>query len=367
MGLVDETYMQQVLKLAEKGRGRTSPNPMVGSVVVKSGKVVGKGYHHRAGEPHAEVNALKMAGSRARGATLYINLEPCCHLGKRTPPCTQIIINSGIRRVVLSMRDPNPKVNGRGILALREAGIEIVKGILEEKSLKLNEFYIKYVRTMMPFVILKTAMTIDGKIALRNTVSTWITGKPARTMAHHLRDQVDAVIVGIKTILVDNPRLTTRIPGKRKRDPHRIILDSRLRISLDARVLNKGSSASTFIATTSKAPKAKIKALQEKGAVVLVIPDKNKKVNLLFLVRKLGRMGISSIMIEGGAHVNASALKARVVDKLVLFIAPRLMGGSEAVGFIGGSTPDKLAKMLKLRDIRCRRLGDDFMVEGYFG
>lgn len=360
-----ETYMRQALRLAERGRGRTSPNPMVGAVIVKAGKIVGRGFHRKAGEPHAEVNAILAAGTRARGATLYVNLEPCCHRTKRTPPCTEAIITSGIRKVVLATRDPNPQVNGRGIKILRRAGISIVKEILKESSITINEIYIKYITKRIPFVILKAAMTLDGKIARGNTVSQWITGEQARRMAHRLRNQVDAVLVGIRTIMVDDPRLTTRLPGKRGKDPHRIVLDSTLKIPLNARVLSQSSSATTFIATTRKAPRGKIRELHDKGAVVLVLPDQNKRVNLKSLVKELGRLGMTSLMIEGGAEVNASALQSGIVDKLIWFVAPKLMGGKEAVGVIGGTSPERLKKTIFIRSIRCRKVGNDLMIEGY--
>jgi diaminohydroxyphosphoribosylaminopyrimidine deaminase / 5-amino-6-(5-phosphoribosylamino)uracil reductase len=362
-----EAYMRQALRLAERGRGRTSPNPLVGAVIVKAGKIVGSGFHRKAGEPHAEVNAISAAGARARGAALYVNLEPCCHRTKRTPPCTEAIIKSGVRKVVLSMRDPNPKVNGRGIKILRSAGISIVEGILEDNARTINEIYIKYIKKRVPFVILKAAMTLDGKIALGNTLSRWITGEQARRIAHRLRNQVDAVLVGIRTVLADNPRLTTRLSGKRGKDPHRIVLDSRLRIPLNARVLSQSSSATTFIATTRKAPRGKIRKLHDKGAVVLVLPDQNNRVNLKSLMKELGRRGMTSLMIEGGAEVNASALQSGLVDKLIWFVAPKLMGGKEALGVIGGKSPEKLKETLSVRYVRCRKVGDDLMIEGYLG
>ena len=362
-----EIYMRQALRLAERGRGHTSPNPMVGAVIVRAGKIVGKGFHRKAGKPHAELDALLAAGARARGATLYVNLEPCCHRTKRTPPCTEAIIKSGIRRVVLATRDPNPQVNGRGVKILRRAGISIIEGILKEEAITINEIYIKYIKKRVPFVILKTAMTLDGKIALGNTVSQWVTGEQARRKAHRLRNQVDAVLVGIQTILVDNPRLTTRLPRKRGKDPHRIILDSTLRIPLDARILSQASLATTFIATTRKSPHEKILELQKKGAVILEVPEQDNRVNIKLLLRELGRLGMTSLMIEGGAEVNASALHAGIVDKLIWFVAPKLMGGKEAVGVIGGTSKGKLQKTLPVRNIRCRKVGDDLMMEGYLG
>jgi diaminohydroxyphosphoribosylaminopyrimidine deaminase/5-amino-6-(5-phosphoribosylamino)uracil reductase len=361
----DEIDMRRALRLAEKGRGRTSPNPMVGAVIVKGGRVVGEGYHRKAGEPHAEVEALSAAGPRARGATLYINLEPCSHLDKRTPPCTRAIIQSGISRVVMAMRDPNPKVSGRGMAALRRAGIKVTEGVLAEEARMLNEAYAKFITTGMPFVILKTAMTLDGKIALRNTVSKWITGEKARLEAHRLRNQVDAILVGINTVLTDDPRLTTRLPGDRGRDPHRIILDSTLKIPLTARVITQSSSAMTFIATTKKALREKIRAMERLGAVVNVFPEEEGRVSLNELMKELGRRGIASLLIEGGAEVNATALRSGIVDKLIWFVAPKLIGGREALGVIGGSSPLDPKDPLRVRDLRVRRVGEDLMLEGY--
>lgn len=367
----DEIYMRRVLRLAERGRGRTSPNPMVGAVVVKGSRIIGQGCHRKAGEPHAEVEALSAAGPRARGATLYVNLEPCRHINKRTPPCTRAIIESGIRGVVMAMRDPNPQVNGRGKAILRRAGIEVIEGVLTDHARKLNEVYTKFITTGRPFVILKTAMTLDGKIALGNTVSQWITGERARLTAHRLRNQVDAVLVGINTVLTDDPRLTTRLPGGRGKDPHRIILDSTLKIPLTAKVITEsasgGSSAITFIATTKKAPDRKIQALKERGAVVWVLPDQEGRVSLKDLMREVGHRDITSLMIEGGAEVNASALQAGIVDKIVWFVAPKLLGGEEALGVIGGSSPLSLEKTWRIRDLHYRRVGEDLMFEGYLG
>ena len=363
----DKLYMRRALRLAERGRGRTSPNPMVGAVVVKGSRIIGRGYHRKTGEPHAEVEALSAAGPRARGATLYVNLEPCCHINKRTPPCTRAIIESGIRRVVMAMRDPNLLVNGRGKAILRRAGIEVIESVLAIQARKLNEAYTKFITTGRPFVILKTAMTMDGKIALHNTVSNWITGERARLEAHRLRDQMDAVLVGINTVLVDDPRLTTRLPGNRGRDPHRIILDSTLKIPLTAKVITESSSATTFIATTKKEPDQKIQALKEREVVVLVLPDQGGRVSLKDLMKELSHRGITSLMIEGGAEVNASALQAGIVDKIIWFVAPRLLGGKEALGVIGGPSPLNLDEALIIRDLRCWQVGEDLMLEGYLG
>lgn len=359
----DEKYMRMALRLAAKARGRTSPNPLVGAVVVKNGRVIGQGYHRRAGEPHAEALALKRAGSAAKGATLYVTLEPCSHTGKRTPPCSPLVIKSGIKRVVVAMIDPNPRVSGGGIKALRFAGIRVETGLLEDEARKLNEPFMKHITTGAPFVTLKVAQTLDGKIATASGESKWITGEEAREEGQKLRDANDAILAGINTVLKDDPSLTVRIPGGR--DPIRVIVDSRLRIPLNAKVLKQRSAARTIIATLANAPKTRIRKLQQLGAEVLIARSSRGRVDLKDLMKKLGEKGIMSLLIEGGAEVNASALKAGIVDKAVLFIAPLLMTGRDALPSIGGSSPKKLKHAMQLRDIKVRPVGRDLMIEGY--
>ncbi len=359
----DERFMRMALRLAAKARGRTSPNPMVGAVVVKNGKVIGQGYHRKAGEPHAEALALKRAGSAAKGATLYVTLEPCSHTGKRTPPCTPLVIQSGVKRVVVAMIDPNPRVSGGGVKALRFAGIRVETGLLEDEAKKLNETFIKHITTGTPFVTLKIAQTLDGKIATASGESKWITGEEAREEGHKLRDANDAILVGINTVLKDDPSLTTRIPNGR--DPVRVIVDSRLRIPLNAKVLTQRSEAKTIIATLANAPKSRIKKLQQLGAEVLIARSSRGRVDLKDLMKKLGDRGIMSLLVEGGAEVNASALKAGIVDKVVFFIAPMLMTGRDALPSIGGSSPEKLKHAMQLRDVTVKHVGRDLMVEGY--
>jgi diaminohydroxyphosphoribosylaminopyrimidine deaminase/5-amino-6-(5-phosphoribosylamino)uracil reductase len=361
--LMDEKYMRMALRLAAKAKGRTSPNPMVGAVVVKSGKVVSRGYHRRAGEPHAEAIALRKAGPAARGATLYITLEPCSHRNKRTPPCTPLVMQSGVKRVVVAMIDPNPRVSGGGITMLRKAGLDLVTGVLEQEAKKLNEAFIKYISRGVPFVLLKIAQTLDGKIATASGESQWITGMMAREEGHRLRDHVDAILVGINTVLKDDPSLTTRIPGGR--DPIRVIVDSNLRVPLSAKVVTQRSSARTIIATLPNAPIKKIKELQDLGVEVVTVKSKGGRVDLQALMRKLGKMDIMSLLIEGGAEINASALKAGIVDKVVLFIAPMLMSGRDSLCSIGGISPAKLSKAIKLHDVTTRFVGQDIMIEGY--
>lgn len=355
--------MHMALRLAEKAKGRASPNPMVGAVVVKDGKIISRGWHRKAGEPHAEAIALKKAGATAEGATLYVTLEPCSHTGKRTPPCSPLVIQSGITRVVVAMTDPNPKVSRGGVKALSAAGIDVITGVFEAEARKLNEAYIKHIKTGMPFVTLKIAQTLDGKIATARGESKWITGEGAREEAHRLRDINDAVLVGINTVLKDNSSLTTRIPGGR--DPIRVVVDSTLRIPLKAKVLTQKSSAKTIVATLASAPKGKTTKLQKAGVEVLTVKAMQGRVDLRDLMKKLGKRDIMSVLVEGGAEINFSVLKSGIVDKAVLFIAPMLMTGKDTLCSIGGTSPVKLSQALKLRDVTTRFVGQDLMVEGY--
>lgn len=356
----DQKYMQIAIELATQAKGRTSPNPMVGAVVVKDGEIVGKGYHQKAGTPHAEVYAINDAGEKAKDATIYVSLEPCSHYG-RTPPCTQAIINAGLSRVVMAMTDPNPKVNGNGKEILESQGIEVTTGILENEARKLNEFFIKYITTRLPFVILKTATTLDGKIATHSGKSKWITSEESRKHVHQIRNEVDAILVGIGTVIKDDPSLTTRIPDGR--DAIRIILDSHARIPLNARVLNLQSNAKTIVAVTPSAQEDNINRIRQK-AEVIIIPEKDGRVNIYELMKKLGEMQITSVMIEGGAEVNASALKAGIVDRVMFFIAPKIFGGKDAPSPIGGDGIDDPSEAIKLKDIAIEQIGEDILVMG---
>jgi len=376
----DALYMAQALRLAAKGRGQTSPNPMVGAVVVQRGthqriqRIVGTGYHRQPGGPHAELIALQAAGHQAQGATLYVTLEPCCHLDKRTPPCVPAIIEAGINRVVVAMRDPNPQVNGRGLAQLKRAGLSVTVGVLRREAEQLNEIYRHWMRTGRPFVLLKAAMTLDGKLATASGESRWISGEPARRYVHQLRRQVDAVLVGLRTVLHDDPELTARLlsakQAKRsrqryaKRQPLRVILDSRLQLPPHARVLKPTAGARTLLATTSKAPARRIQELREDGVAVAVLPIEHGRVSLRACLEYLGRNGISSVMIEGGGEVNASAVHGKLVDRVVLFIAPRLLGGQDAVGLLGERSPKRLAEALRLGELHVRFVGTDIMIEG---
>jgi diaminohydroxyphosphoribosylaminopyrimidine deaminase/5-amino-6-(5-phosphoribosylamino)uracil reductase len=360
---LDEKYMRTALRLAAKANGRTSPNPMVGAVVVKNGKVIARGYHHKAGEPHAEAIALKKAGEKAKGATLFVTLEPCSHTNKRTPPCAPLVMQSGVKRIVIAMIDPNPRVSGGGVKALRKAGLEVVTGVLEDEARKLNEAFIKHITTGMPFVTLKIAQTLDGKVATATGESKWITGEKARQEGHRLRDANDAILVGINTVLKDEPLLTTRIP--KGRDPIRVIVDSTLRIPVHARVITQKSPAKTVIATLASAPMTKTEKIQEAGAEVLAVKSSRGRVDLRDLMKKLGRKGIMSVLIEGGPEVHASAIKSGIVDKVVLFVAPVLMTGRDSLCSIGGVSPARLGQAIRLEEVTSRFVGKDLMIEGY--
>ena len=370
---LDRKFMTLAVRLAARARGRTSPNPMVGALVVSGRRIVGRGYHRKPGGPHAEVLALRSAGRRARGATLYVTLEPCLHTNKRTPPCVPVLITSGLRRVVVAMRDPNPLVSGRGVSRLRQAGIRVTVGCLLEEAERLNERYVHWMRTGRPFVILKAAMTLDGKIATAGGESRWITGEAARRHAHRLRSEVDAVMVGIGTVLRDDPRLTARLAdrrstGSRVRQPLRVVVDSRLRISPAARVLSPGAPAgprpAVVVATTARAPKVRIDRLRRKGVSVIVLPAQQGRVPLRACLSRLARMGVTSMLLEGGSELNASALRAGLVNRVLFYIAPTLLGGRDAKGVIGGQGPQRLADALSVTDLQTRWIGPNLLLEG---
>jgi diaminohydroxyphosphoribosylaminopyrimidine deaminase/5-amino-6-(5-phosphoribosylamino)uracil reductase len=358
----DAQWMKRALRLAEKGRGRTSPNPMVGAVLLKNGKVVGEGYHAKAGEAHAEIVALRQAGEEARGAILYLNLEPCTHYGK-TPPCAPEVIEAGVKRAVIGMEDPNPLVKGKGIEILRRAGLDIEVGILEKECRRLNEGFCKYISKKEPFVILKVAATLDGKIATRNGDSKWISGGASRRFVHKLRDQVDGVLVGIGTVLKDDPLLTARVRGGR--DPYRIVLDSRLKIPEEAKVIG-ASPSKAIIAATELAPKDKIEKLEKKGVQIFILDSKEEKVNLKSCLSKLGEIGMMNLMVEGGSQVNGSFLDEGLIDKLLLFLSPKLIGDQQAPGIFGGRGLSNLQEAIALKETKTKRMGEDILLEGYF-
>lgn len=358
----DALYMKKALKLAARGKGKTSPNPMVGALIVKGNKTLGEGYHRKAGTPHAEIIALKKAGAGAENATLYVNLEPCCHTAKRTPPCTKAIIKSGIKKVVIAMIDPNPNVSGMGVKELRAAGIKVERGVMEAEAKKLNESFIKYMTKREPFVILKIAQSLDGKIATAKGESKWITGSDARKYVHKIRNEVDALLVGIGTVEKDDPSLDCRIRGGS--NPYRIIVDSSLRIPLHSRVL-KYQDNRTIIAATDNASERKIAALAKRGVRVLTLKSKRGKVDLKSLMKELGKLKISSIMIEGGSSISASALSSGIVDKVMFFIAPKIIGGIDSIPSVGGTSPALLKSALQLKNMKAASYGNDVLLEGY--
>ena len=354
--------MRRVLELAQRARGRTSPNPMVGAVVVRRGKVVGEGYHSRAGHPHAEIEALRRAGNKARSADLYVNLEPCCHFG-RTPPCSDAIVQAGIKRVFVGMKDPNKQVSGKGLRTLKAQSIVIVSGVLKEECMKLNESFVKVMKTGMPFVILKTAMSLDGKIAARSGDSRWISGKLARNHVHKIRNHVDAIMVGTETVLQDNPRLTCRLETGSVKHPVRIILDRRNRIPLTANVFKNSRSQPVIYVTGPDISSARQKALSARKVEILNSKIGKNGFHIKHLLKKLANRDMNSILIEGGAELNASVLKAGVVDKVVAFISPILIGGSTAPGFLGGRGVMKVNSAIKLKNLEVTKIGEDLMVE----
>ncbi len=361
----DNHFMQMALDLAARGRGFTSPNPMVGAVVVREGRVVGRGYHHAAGQAHAEVNALDDAGPAARGATLYVTLEPCNHHG-RTPPCTQRVLAAGVRRVVAAMADPNPEVCGGGLARLRAAGLEVAVGACEAEALRLNEAFVKYVRTKRPFVTLKCAATLDGRIATRSGASRWVTAEASRRYVHRLRHAVDGILVGVETVRRDDPSLTTRLEDGSGKDPVRIILDTRLSIPEDAKVLRVESKSVTIIVSGENAPTARRDALLRRGAQVMTAPlAADGRIDLGALMRRLGQMRMTSLLIEGGARVLASALAAGVADKINFFYAPKLLGGDDGVPICRGPGPEGMDGCIPVKDLSVHRFGPDVMLEGY--
>lgn len=361
---MDAIYMAKALELAKKGTGYTNPNPLVGAVIVKEGKIIGEGYHKCYGDAHAEINAFKSAREKVDGATLYVNLEPCSHYGK-TPPCAQAIVEKGIKKVVIAMKDPNPLVSGRGIEIMEKHGIEVITGILEDEALKLNEIFIKYINTKIPFCLLKTAMTLDGKIATSTGDSKWITGESSRKIVHQIRHHFSAIMVGVNTVIVDNPLLTARLEGKKSKNPIRIIVDSRGRIPLDANVLKCDSDTPTIIATTEQINKEKKIAIEKKGAQVLIIPSEKGKVSLKRLMKELGQRQIDSVLLEGGSTLNYSALKEGIVDKIMTFIAPKILGGSKAKTPVGGSGIDFVKDAFMLKDMQFEKCGEDLIIESY--
>ncbi len=360
----DRYFMQRALELASRAAGRTSPNPLVGAVVVKDGEIVGEGYHRKAGEPHAEVIALEAAGENSRNATLYVTLEPCNHYG-RTPPCTEAVIRAGISTVYVAVPDPNPQVSGRGIARLREAGIQVNVGLLEEEARELNRFFFKYITRGLPFVALKTAMTIDGKIATRTGNSRWITNERSREYVHQLRNTYDAVLVGIGTVLADDPLLNTRLPQADTRDPVRLIIDARLEMPLGSRILQTARQQETIVYCLNGADSMRMRQFQDLGAEVVVLESSSGRVPLKEVFRDVAQRGLVSVLMEAGSQINACALENGLVDKVYWFIAPRICGGDQAPSPVGGRGIDLMSEAIKLHNVTVRSFDGDLLVEGF--
>jgi len=356
----DARFMARALALAAEGLGRTFPNPPVGAVFVRGGRVVGEGFHHRAGAPHAEIEALRAAGGRVRGATLYVTLEPCSHHG-RTPPCAEALVGLGLRRIVVALVDPNPRVRGRGIAKLRRAGIPVAVGPGAEEARLLTAGYRSRVLHGRPLVTLKLATTLDGRIAAAGGDARWITGPAARRLAHALRDVSDAVLVGAGTVRADDPRLTCRLPGGH--DPVRIVLAGpALRLPARARVLARGGPP-TWVVAPRGAPAARVAALRRRGVEVLLVPGRRGRVPFAALVRLLGARGLTSLLVEGGGTVAAEALRARAVDRLVLFVAPAILGG-DAVAAVGPLDRVRVRDAVRVGGLAVAHVGPDLVLEG---
>lgn len=356
-----EKYMRRAIELAEMGRGTASPNPMVGAVILKDNRVIGEGYHEKAGEPHAEINALRNASEDVAGAVMIVSLEPCNHFG-RTPPCTEAIINAGIKKVVIGMIDPNPKCAGSGIRRLQDAGIEVEHGHLADEVAKQNEIFIKYITTRRPFVTIKAAISLDGKIAEAPGTSTPITGEEARKRVHELRNEYDAIMVGIGTVLADDPLLTTRLERDAIKNPIRIVVDSRARLPLDSKIAGTAREIKTIIATTPLAPPRNIEDLKLKGLEITELGTRDGSVDIKSLLEELGERQVASLIVEGGGNLIASFIKANLVDKYLIFAAPKLIG-ERGVDLVGG----KLSSVEEIRIERIEQLGKDLLIEAYPG
>ncbi len=353
--------MERALELAKRGIGKVNPNPLVGAVIVRDNEIIGEGYHECYGEAHAERNAVKNATKSVEGSTIYITLEPCAHYGK-TPPCVDLIIEKKFKKVVIGMLDPNELVSGKSVEKLKEHGIEVVVGIKEKECKEMNEIFMKYITSKIPFVILKSGMSIDGKIATYSGESKWITSKESREDSQHLRNRLHSIMVGVNTVIEDNPELTCRINDGKKLI--RIIVDSNLRIPLESKVLTNSDNAA-IVATTLKSNEEKKKKLRSMGIKVIEVADKDNRVNLKDLIKRIGEEGIDSILIEGGGTLNFSALEERIVDKVRFYIAPKIIGGQNSRNSIAGKGFFKLGDAVRLKDISYRTIGEDLVVDGY--
>ena len=357
-----EIIMNRALDLSKRGIGKVNPNPMVGAIIVKNKRIISEGYHEFFGGPHAEVNAVKNAKEDIKGSEIYVTLEPCSHYGK-TPPCTDLIIKSGIKKVYVGMLDPNPLVAGKGIEKLRNHGIEVEVGILEKKIKRNNEVFIKYITEKIPFCTLKTAMTLDGKIATHTGDSQWISNEESRKMVHQIRNKTMAIMVGRGTVEKDNPKLNTRLNDVITKDPIRIVVDTNANIPLDSYIITTARETKTIIAVSNRVNVEKLEPLIEAGAEILKVPLINRKIDLKALMKKLGARGIDSILIEGGGELGWSAIESEIVDKVIAFVAPKIIGGTNSKTPIEGKGYETIKETQKLRFENVEMIQDDILIE----
>jgi diaminohydroxyphosphoribosylaminopyrimidine deaminase/5-amino-6-(5-phosphoribosylamino)uracil reductase len=363
--LLDSAYLEMAYALAEKAKGWASPNPLVGAVCVRAGRVISWGYHEKPGRPHAEIIALERAGSLAKESTLYLTLEPCVHWG-RTPPCTEALIRARPRRVVVSSLDPNPVVFRKGIKRLREAGLDVSVGLLKDRNARLNEAYIKYITRGIPFITLKAAVSLDGRTASKTLDSRWISSPQTREYTHLVRGEHDGIMVGVNTILKDDPLLTVRHLQWKGKKIARLILDSQLRFPAGARILSTLGEGEIYVFTSRRAPREKEEVLAEKGLTVVRLPGRSGKISLPDLLAWLGRREISSVLVEGGSRLLTALIEGKLADKLLLAISPRLIGGKRAPSLLEGEGITRVQDGLRLGRISSFRIGGDILVEGYF-
>ncbi|WP_461640991.1 bifunctional diaminohydroxyphosphoribosylaminopyrimidine deaminase/5-amino-6-(5-phosphoribosylamino)uracil reductase RibD [Labilibaculum euxinus] len=356
-------YMQRAFELAKKGIGRVNPNPLVGAVIVRDNKIIGEGYHEFFGGPHAEVNAFRSATESVEGATMYVTLEPCSHYGK-TPPCAEAIVKNKIGKVVIGMLDPNPLVAGKGVKLLEDNGIEVEYGYLCEELSQMNRVFLKFIQNKIPYVVMKTAMTLDGKIASETGDSRWVSNEKSRARVHQLRNELAGIMIGVDTVIADDPMLTTRLGKGEGRNPVRIVVDSSARIPLESKILNTGVQAKTIVAVTDKVDSVKIAQIEDLGNSVIIAKSRNGRVDLADLMVKLGSEGIDGILLEGGATLNFSALEAGIVDEVMSFIAPKIIGGANSKSPVGGEGIKFMKDAIELENIIIGQLGNDLMLTG---
>lgn len=361
---IDKRYMSRVLELATRAKGLTSPNPMVGAVIVKKNRVIGEGFHRGPGEPHAEIDAIQNATENVAGATIYVNLEPCSHHG-RTPPCADALVQHRPARIVIASNDPNPQVSGKGVEILQQAGIKVDSGICGTEARRLNEAFFVYHLSKRPFFMCKWAMTLDGRIATRIGHSKWISNEKSRNYVHELRGQTDAVMVGIGTVLMDDPILNVRLENYTGRQPKRIVVDGHLRIPLRAKCLLEANAGQCIVATTEAAPKERLSKLRDAGHEVLVLRGRRGIIDLKYLIRELHRLEIQSVLCEGGSGMFGSLLEAELVDKVVAFIGPKLVGGSASKAPISGWGVHYMHKAVTFEDVQFRQFDEDLCIEAY--